>query len=54
MQSYKEQFIQGALNNKVSYKQAGELFDSMERFGGYGFNKSTVMRMVDFLSDGLS
>lgn len=40
MQSYKEQFIQGALNNKVSYKQAGELFDSMERFGGYGFNKS--------------
>ncbi|MCF0105504.1 MAG: DNA polymerase III subunit alpha, partial [Holdemanella sp.] len=40
MDAYREQFIQGALKNKCTYKQAGEIFDLMERFAEYGFNKS--------------
>lgn len=40
MASFKELFIQGALQNKVPYKKAVDLFETMERFAGYGFNKS--------------
>lgn len=40
MNSFKEMFVQGALKNNVPYKMANELFETMERFAGYGFNKS--------------
>ncbi|MFZ2302278.1 MAG: DNA polymerase III subunit alpha [Gallionella sp.] len=33
-------FVKGALKNNTSEAQAGELFDLMEKFAGYGFNKS--------------
>ena len=33
-------FIEGAVKNGTSEKQAGELFDLMEKFASYGFNKS--------------
>ena len=33
-------FIAGAIKNDVSEKQAGEIFDLVDKFAGYGFNKS--------------
>lgn len=33
-------FIEGAMKNKVPEKQAGEIFDLVDKFAGYGFNKS--------------
>jgi len=33
-------FIQGAMKNELSNKQASDLFDLLEKFAGYGFNKS--------------
>lgn len=40
----KEQFVAGCLNKGLSDKQAGEIFDLIERFAGYGFNKSHASR----------
>ncbi len=34
------QFVEGALNNGVDKDIAGQIFDLMEYFAGYGFNKS--------------
>lgn len=36
----RKQFIDGAVNNQVDEKVAGQIFDLMEYFAGYGFNKS--------------
>lgn len=33
-------FVEGAMKNKVPEKQAGEIFDLVDKFAGYGFNKS--------------
>ena len=33
-------FVNGAMKNNVSEKQAGEIFDLVDKFAGYGFNKS--------------
>lgn len=33
-------FVSGALNNQVNEKTATSIFDLMEKFAGYGFNKS--------------
>lgn len=33
-------FVEGAVKNGTPEKQAGELFDLMEKFASYGFNKS--------------
>lgn len=33
-------FIKGAMANGVKEKQAGEIFDLVDKFAGYGFNKS--------------
>ncbi len=33
-------FVNGAMKNDVSEKQAGEIFDLVDKFAGYGFNKS--------------
>ncbi|MDO4568929.1 MAG: DNA polymerase III subunit alpha [Planctomycetia bacterium] len=37
---YKEQFIKGCGENNLPAKGAAELFDLIEKFAGYGFNKS--------------
>lgn len=33
-------FIEGAMKNELNKKQASDLFDLLEKFAGYGFNKS--------------
>jgi DNA polymerase-3 subunit alpha len=40
MAEQREIFVSGALKGGTSKEQAGELFDLMEKFAGYGFNKS--------------
>ena len=40
MAQQREIFVNGALNNNTSKELAGNLFDLMEKFAGYGFNKS--------------
>ena len=40
MQQQRAQFLAGAEKNKIDPKTAGEIFDNIEKFAGYGFNKS--------------
>jgi DNA polymerase-3 subunit alpha len=40
MQEERAKFLKGAAKNKLSDKLAGEIFDAMETFAAYGFNKS--------------
>ncbi len=40
MALHRDIFISGAINNDLTEKDAAELFDLMEKFAGYGFNKS--------------
>jgi DNA polymerase III subunit alpha len=40
MNQQREIFVNGAIKNKVDKKQAEYIFDLMEKFAGYGFNKS--------------
>ena len=40
MAQQREIFVNGALKGGTSKQQAGTLFDLMEKFAGYGFNKS--------------
>jgi DNA polymerase III subunit alpha len=40
MAKQREAFMQGARNNSVNEKKATKIFDLMEYFAGYGFNKS--------------
>jgi DNA polymerase-3 subunit alpha len=40
MQAQRERFLEGAKKNGISEKKAGRIFDLMEHFAGYGFNKS--------------
>jgi DNA-directed DNA polymerase III (polc) len=40
MQSMKEEFIQGCLKNHYTLQQAQSVFDLIEKFANYGFNKS--------------
>jgi DNA polymerase-3 subunit alpha len=40
MASYRHTFVQGALKNGCRTKVAEDIFDLMERFAEYGFNKS--------------
>ncbi len=40
MQQQRAQFMAGAEKNKIDPKTAGEIFDNIEKFAGYGFNKS--------------
>ena len=40
MAQQREIFVAGALKGGTSKEQAGHLFDLMEKFAGYGFNKS--------------
>jgi DNA polymerase-3 subunit alpha len=40
MQAQRQKFLEGARARKVDAKKAGDLFDLMGAFAGYGFNKS--------------
>ena len=40
MAGHRQGFVQGAVENKIPEKSARNLFDLIEKFGGYGFNKS--------------
>jgi DNA polymerase-3 subunit alpha len=40
MQAQRQKFLEGAKARTVDSKKAGDLFDLMEAFAGYGFNKS--------------
>jgi DNA polymerase-3 subunit alpha len=40
MAKQRERFMSGAASNGINKGTAGELFDQMEKFAGYGFNKS--------------
>ena len=40
MAEHRERFVKGAVENGHAEKKAVALFDLMEKFGGYGFNKS--------------
>jgi DNA polymerase-3 subunit alpha len=40
MAEHRERFVKGAVNNGHDEDKAKALFDLMEKFGGYGFNKS--------------
>jgi DNA polymerase-3 subunit alpha len=40
MQEERARFLKGATRQKISDKLAGEIFDQMETFAAYGFNKS--------------
>ncbi len=40
MTMHRERFMQGASDNSIPADKAGKIFYLMEKFGGYGFNKS--------------
>ena len=40
MAEQRERFIKGSVENQIEEAKAAALFDLMEKFGGYGFNKS--------------
>jgi len=40
MSQHRSIFVKGAAKNKVGERKAHELFDLMEKFAGYGFNRS--------------
>ncbi len=40
LHSFKDKFIDGAVKNGLSHQDANRIFDAMEFFSGYGFNKS--------------
>jgi DNA polymerase-3 subunit alpha len=40
MAKQRERFVEGAVKNKIDSEKAGEIFDQMETFARYGFNKS--------------
>ncbi|MEJ2037793.1 MAG: DNA polymerase III subunit alpha, partial [Desulfosarcinaceae bacterium] len=40
MAEQRERFVKGAVKNEIAEEKAKALFDLMEKFGGYGFNKS--------------
>ena len=50
MASFKVKFIEGAVQNKIHKKQAVEIFELLEKFAEYGFNKShaTAYSMISF------
>ena len=40
MEAEKSVFVEGCDNNSIGKKKANEIFDNIEKFAGYGFNKS--------------
>jgi DNA polymerase-3 subunit alpha len=37
---HRERFMQGSADNQIATEKAGRIFSLIEKFGGYGFNKS--------------
>jgi DNA polymerase-3 subunit alpha len=50
MEAQREKFMDGAEGNSISLKKAKTVFDLMEKFAGYGFNKShsTAYALVSY------
>ena len=50
LQAQREKFVEGALKNDISQKEAEEIYDLLEPFSGYAFNKShsVVYAMLAF------
>lgn len=50
LSAYNDEFSQGAAKQGLDYQKASELFDLIEKFAGYGFNKShsAAYAMVTF------
>ncbi len=50
MEKFSAQFIEGAERNGCDKAIAGEIWDNIEKFGGYGFNKShsTAYAMITY------
>ncbi|HTZ39599.1 MAG TPA: DNA polymerase III subunit alpha [Syntrophales bacterium] len=50
MEKEKPKFLAGALKNKIPEAKARKIFDQMETFAGYGFNKShsTAYAMISY------
>ena len=44
----REQFLQGTGERDVSADLANEIFDLMEKFAGYAFNKSSTYALLSF------
>ncbi len=40
LEKYREKFVSGAVENGVEEETADEIFDAIEKFGRYGFNRS--------------
>ena len=40
MDDQKNRFIEGALKNNISEQESSKIFDLVDKFAGYGFNKS--------------
>ena len=40
MAKQRDRFVSGAVKNGISQDTAGDIFDQMDKFAGYGFNKS--------------
>lgn len=40
MAEQKEKFLEGAIKNNISKKVGGEIFEAIDKFANYGFNKS--------------
>ena len=40
MEAQRERFVTGAVERKIAEKKASRIFDLIEYFAGYGFNKS--------------
>ncbi len=40
MAQHRDRFVEGAIEKGITRDKASQLFDLMEKFGGYGFNKS--------------
>jgi DNA polymerase-3 subunit alpha len=40
MEKYRQRFVDGCRDNDITPKRAAEIFDLIEKFAGYGFNKS--------------
>ena len=40
MARHSDRFLKGVIDNSIDSKKAGKIFALMEKFGGYGFNKS--------------
>mgnify|MGYP002622240306 CR=1 FL=1 len=49
---YREEFIEGATSQGLAAKKAAELFEMIEKFAGYGFNKShsTAYALIAYMT----